>query len=64
MTTILYICIAIWLAKASADTCVGLIRILTCLTAFFIGAALSVLAHAIEILGDLWVTAFPANLNN
>jgi len=64
MTTILYICLALWLAKAAVDTCVGLLRILTCLAAYLIGAALSLLASASEMIRALWITAFPASLNN
>jgi len=64
MTTILYICLALWLAKAAADTCVGLLRILACLAALLIGVALSLLARAGEMIRALWITAFPASLNN
>lgn len=39
MTVILYICIGVLLARAAADICVGLLRILACLAAFLIGVA-------------------------
>ncbi|MCX6971032.1 MAG: hypothetical protein NTV93_12905 [Verrucomicrobia bacterium] len=61
MTTILAICVGLWLAKAASDICIGLLRILACLAAFLIGAALSLLARAIEAFRALWLTAFPTS---
>jgi hypothetical protein len=61
MTLILYICLAIWLAKAVADICAGLLRILACLATLLLSASFYLLAEAAEIFGALWMTAFPTN---
>jgi hypothetical protein len=57
MTTILAICIGLWLAKAAYDICIGLIQIITCVAATLLGIALALLARGVEIIGSLWGTA-------
>jgi len=64
MTTLLYICLTIWLVKAVYDIFIGLIRILACLAAFLFGVSLTVLAHAVTIFCAIWMTAFPASDSN
>ena len=64
MTILISVCIAIWLIKAIAQICIGLFQFLAGLIAMLIAVVLYVLAHAAEIIGALWITTFPSNLNN
>jgi len=58
MTTILYIIIAAWLAKAGFEILVGILQILAGLVCGLLGLILFVLASVLETLSLLWKTAF------
>jgi len=58
MTTILHLLVAVWLAKAAGETCIGILQIFAGLACGLLGLALLALANLIEILTRLWETAF------
>ena len=58
MTTILYIIIAAWLAKAGFEILVGILQILAGLACGIISLIFFVLASVLETLSLLWKTAF------
>jgi len=58
MTTILYILIAAWLAKAGFEILVGILQILAGLTCGIISLILFACASILEILERLWEAAF------
>ena len=61
MTILLYICIAIWLAKAIAQILLGILQIIGGLALCILGTSLYVLAHVTELLVDIWRAAFSTN---
>ena len=58
MTTILYIIIAAWLAKAGFEILVGILQILAGLVCGLLGLILFALASILETMNRLWKTAF------
>lgn len=58
MTTILYVIIALWLAKAAVETCIGILQVVAGLACSVLSLTLLGLASLIEILSRLWETAF------
>lgn len=58
MTTILYIIIAAWLAKAGFEILVGILQILAGLACGIISLIFFVLASVLETINRLWRTAF------
>ena len=58
MTTILYIIIAAWLAKAGFEILVGILQILAGLACGLLGLILFALASILETMNRLWKTAF------
>ena len=63
MTTLIIICLALWLAKGAAQVFVGTLQILAGLCCGLFGALLWLLALAIQALEILWQNAFPENEN-
>jgi hypothetical protein len=61
MTTLLIICLAVWLAKGAAQICAGILQILAGLLAGLCGALLWCLALPVQALEILCRTAFPKN---
>jgi hypothetical protein len=57
MTTILTICLGLWIAKAAYDICIGLLQILACIAVSLLGITLALLAYGVEIIIKLWSTA-------
>jgi predicted cation transporter len=58
MTTILYILIAAWLAKAGFEILAGILQILAGLAFGIISLILFAFASILETLSRLWKTAF------
>ena len=61
MTTLIIICLALWLAKGAAQVFIGILQILAGLCCGLIGTLLWSLAIALQALENLWQTAFPEN---
>ena len=59
MTFLFFFILAVWLAKGAAQICAGCFQILAGLFAGLCGAILWSLAHAVQALESLWLTAFP-----
>ena len=58
MTTILYIIIAAWLAKAGFEILIGILQILAGLACGIISLILFAFASILETINRLWKTAF------
>ena len=51
--------LAVWLAKAIADICIGFFQLLVGLIAVTLAGTLYILTYAVEAFGNLWIMAFP-----
>ncbi len=63
MTTLIIICLALWLAKGAAQVFIGILQILAGLCCGLFGALLWCLAVAAQAMENLWQTAFPESGN-
>ena len=59
MNAIISLLIAVWLARAFVDVCIGIFQILFGLVAALIGACILLLILLLESFFILWKTAFP-----